>query len=238
MKNEIAKKDEEMKKNGIDSAKVKLRVVKHFPSLESVLKKAPIENTGSGIGHTNGTKISLNASRLSGESEQEQAAVTAHEAMHIERDDMSKGSGKNHKLWNIASDAVINAEIAAGGLATKLGAVKIPNAKELGAQKIYDILAKINKYVKEDMESDNKEKDNKAKGIVTFTQEEATAAIFGNAGAWQKGLDYIKYKDKQKEQKKLGKVHSPDFQKKQKKSNIKPIFGNNPNTKQGPEKVA
>ena len=130
-------------------SRVKKRLLRSFPRYNSILKNRKIidggDNTAGGRGCTDGNNIWINA----GMSEEEQMMVLAHEAKHIERDDCGKGV-EDHELWNFVTDAVINDELESEGMSVRNG-VKIEGAKEMGAEKLYEVLLKKKKgQLKED----------------------------------------------------------------------------------------
>jgi predicted metal-dependent peptidase len=168
-------------KKGVNLARIKLRVLRHFPSLKGIMESTGTVDTDVDIATTDGTNIMLNADRVRGEPEAEQAAIYAHELKHIERGDTARPMSA---LLNIAADAVINEELADGGLPTRIGRVKIPNAVALGADKICAILTKMSANI----DGQN------------FTRRDFNAAIRGDTNAWNKGLQIIAQKENRERQ--------------------------------------
>jgi len=202
---EREKDDIALAKNGMNLKKAKLKVLQRFASLASIMKNTKVVDTGSstpgGIAATDGAQIKFNASRTSGFSEDTQAGILAHELKHIER-------GDTNKTWsrelNIATDAVINEEVTKSGLRLE-GCVDIPNAIDMGADKIHDILIRIKSFLMKDKQkTDNAHADiDQAEHLEhkhkdeQFTEEDMQKAIFGNHSMWHKALDYLAHKEQQ-----------------------------------------
>lgn len=163
------------KKKGVNLARIKLRVLRHFPSLKSAMKSRRTVDGGSGTpggyAAVNNANIILNADWMRGASEEEQAATYAHELKHIENGDTARSWTM---LFNIAADAVDNEELANGGLPVRNG-VKIPDAVALGVDKLLDILTEMDAHI----DGQN------------FTERDFNAAISGDTEAWNKGLQII-----------------------------------------------
>lgn len=94
-------------------------------------------------------------------SEEELVFVIGHEVLHCVYDHMGRRGGRHPKLWNIASDYVINGELVDAGVG------KIPKSKEIApcydkkydgmySEQVYDILAEdIENSLKNESEFDS-----------------------------------------------------------------------------------
>lgn len=64
--------------------------------------------------------------------------VIAHEAMHIAMAHVARTGNRDHAMWNIACDAVVNGILKREGVGTPIhGAVFIDGADELSAEQVY-----------------------------------------------------------------------------------------------------
>lgn len=123
----------------IDSIKRKLLI--KYPTFGSVI--ANIEYQASKNIETAGTdgKVLLyNPKFLDGLSEKQQIFVFAHEVCHIAFEHIFRSEGKDKRLWNIATDSVINALLKQDGLPIVEGGVDIPEAINYDAEEMYNKL--------------------------------------------------------------------------------------------------
>lgn len=92
-------------------AKAKKYVGKVDPYLASILYQTPVfglENM-KGIGSTNGLRINVNSRYFLDSGDVSVLAfVLAHEAKHIDLRSMLREKGRNHEIWNEATDYAIN----------------------------------------------------------------------------------------------------------------------------------
>lgn len=87
--------------------------------------------------------------------EKQQLFLFAHEICHIAFNHKKRGEGKDHKIWNIATDAVINANLKKDSLEPIKGSVNIPWAIKFDAEEVYEKLLKKNKNNDKNNSSDN-----------------------------------------------------------------------------------
>ena len=87
--------------------------------------------------------------------ESEQLFLFAHEICHIAFNHKKRGEGKNQKIWNIATDAVINANLKKDKLKPIKTSVNIPWAIKFDAEEVYNKLLKKSKNNVQDNELNN-----------------------------------------------------------------------------------
>ena len=75
-------------------------------------------------------------------SEDELKFMFAHEICHIAFDHINRSENKDKEVWNIATDAVINAFLKKDGLKLINGVVDMPEAINYDAEELYDTLIK------------------------------------------------------------------------------------------------
>lgn len=114
---------------------------------------------------TDGKRIYYNPEFLYNLSEDEQTFCFAHEISHIALDHIKRSKGKEHELFNIATDAVINAQLKKDGLPFIPGVVDMPEASKFSAEEIYD------KLMKEKQEDQNQQKSDNSSNSQNFTDE-------------------------------------------------------------------
>ena len=91
---------------------------------------------------TDGQNIYYNKDYLNKLSFNEQLFIFAHEICHIRSNHVLRSKGKNHKLWNIATDAVINQLLKEDGLTMPAGVINVEEAINYSAEEYYDKLLK------------------------------------------------------------------------------------------------
>lgn len=190
-------------KNGMNMKNVKLKVLQFFPALALIMKRTKVVDTGAstpgGIAATDGAEIKFNASFMASESEDEQAGTYFHELEHINRGDTNKEWSKE---LNVATDAVINEKGRNNGFAFK-GGINIPNAIQIGAEKLQEILVSLRTFIRKDAELAKAEDAKQSQRAEfkneheQFTEENLRQAIFGDHGMWNRAIKYLEYKKEQ-----------------------------------------
>ena len=123
----------------IDSIKRKLLI--KYPTFGSVIANIEfqaskdIETAG-----TDGKVLLYNPKFLGGLSEKQQIFIFAHEICHVAFEHIFRSEGKDKRLWNIATDSVINALLKQDGLPIVEGGVDIPEAINYDAEEMYNKL--------------------------------------------------------------------------------------------------
>lgn len=125
---------------------IKKNLLIKYPLFGSVLANVKfVEDNSIATAATDGNTIHYNSNFLSSLNEKEQTFVLAHEVCHIAFDHVLRSEGKNPKIWNIATDAVINALLNKDGLPLIDGVVDIPEAINFNAEQMYQRLLKKSK---------------------------------------------------------------------------------------------
>lgn len=96
---------------------------------------------------TDGKNIYVDLNYFESLSEDDKLFTIAHEIMHIKFMHMYRlkdkdGKKRNLNLWNIATDAIINANLERDGFTIKEGYVNMPEALNYSAEEFYEILLK------------------------------------------------------------------------------------------------
>lgn len=97
---------------------------------------------------TDGKNIYFDPNYLASLSEEDRLFLVAHELMHIKFKhalrlvDTKSGEKRDPQLWNVATDAIINANLERDGFTIKEGYVNMPEALQYNAVEFYDILKK------------------------------------------------------------------------------------------------
>lgn len=89
---------------------------------------------------TNGTIIYFNPEFLMSLSPKERVGLLAHEAWHVAFNHMAREGNRNHEIWNIAGDYVINELLVSNGFTLPPGGLYDPAFHGLATEQIYEIL--------------------------------------------------------------------------------------------------
>jgi len=127
-----------------DIQAVKQRVLARFPLLGVTMMDLPIVAKYRKVetACTNGTRVYYNPKFFEKLSDDQKEFTLAHEVMHIAFNHILRSKNRDHELWNIATDAVINQMLSKEGLPIKPGFVDIKWAGKYSAEEVYDILLK------------------------------------------------------------------------------------------------
>lgn len=89
---------------------------------------------------TDGEKIIYSPKFIEGLTYDERIFFISHEVMHNAFDHIMRNKDKDPKLWNYATDAVINQMLKAANLPLPQGGIDMPEAAGKSAEEIYEIL--------------------------------------------------------------------------------------------------
>ncbi len=89
---------------------------------------------------TDGKNIYYNPNFIESINDEEQTFIFAHEICHIAFNHIFRSEGKDKDLWNIATDAVVNAFLRQDGLPIVFDGVDIPDAINYDAEEMYQKL--------------------------------------------------------------------------------------------------
>ena len=124
-----------------DIAALKRKMLVKYPFFGSVVASVGYkENKDIPTAGTDGETIYYNPEYLESLSVEEQTFVFAHEVCHIAFNHILRSEGKDPKLWNIATDGVINQFLKRDGLKMAKGGVDIAEAINYDAEQLYEKL--------------------------------------------------------------------------------------------------
>lgn len=141
----------------IDSIKRKLLI--KYPTFGSVIANLEFQASKDiATAGTDGKVLLYNPKFLNGLSEKQRIFLFAHEICHVAFEHIFRSEGKDKRLWNIATDSVINALLKQDGLPMIEGGVDIPEAINYDAEEMYNKLLEEQKKNQEQQNSqDNQE---------------------------------------------------------------------------------
>ena len=124
-----------------DINSIKRRMLVKYPFFGSIVANVDYkEEKGISTAATDGFTIFYNPDFLESLSKDEQTFIFAHEVCHIAFNHILRSEGKNEKIWNMATDAVINQLLKRDNLPLAEGGVDIAEAINYNAEQLYDIL--------------------------------------------------------------------------------------------------
>lgn len=126
-----------------DIAALKRKMLVKYPFFGSVVANVKYKETKEiETAETDGKTIYYNPDFLESLNVEQQTFTFAHEVCHIAFNHILRSEGKNQKIWNIATDAVINQFLMRDGLEKIKGIVDMPEAINYDAEQLYEKLLK------------------------------------------------------------------------------------------------
>jgi len=120
---------------------VRSRVLRKFPLLGVTMSSLKtVADDAVGRAGTDGENVYYSPKFFDTLSDDGKVFVYAHEVMHVAFNHILRSEGRNRKLWNTATDAVINQMLKNEGLPIVANGVDMPEAINLSAEEMYDIL--------------------------------------------------------------------------------------------------
>ena len=148
-----------------DVNKIKVRFLIKYPYFASTLEKLEIVmDPKEATAATDGDKLYFSPEFMESLNEEQQLFTFAHEVLHVAFDHINRSEGKNHKNWNIATDAVINAYLSGEGLDQPPGTIDIADALNYCAEQIYNRLQKQDEEKKKEKQDPVDAKDSDKHG--------------------------------------------------------------------------
>ena len=144
-----------------DIEALKRKMLVKYPFFGSVIANVEYkESKEIGTAGTDGEVIYYNPEFLERLSIPQQTFIFAHEVCHIAFNHILRSEGKNQKIWNIATDAVINQFLKRDGLKIVDGCIDIEDAINYDSEELYEKLLKEqdeNEQSNSDDEQENKQ---------------------------------------------------------------------------------
>ncbi|MBD9158531.1 MAG: hypothetical protein EGQ16_01595 [Clostridiales bacterium] len=149
---------------------VKRKMLAKYPRFGSEIAVANIEfkdNLKYHTAATDGKNIYVDPNYFASLSENDRLFTIAHEIMHIKFMHMYRlkdksGVKRDPELWNIATDAIINANLERDGFTIKEGYVNMPEALDYSAEEFYQKL--LQEKEKKEQEQKNNQNQNQEQG--------------------------------------------------------------------------
>lgn len=127
----------------IDINKIKSRFLRRFGDFGIIFSKLNfVSTTDVPTAATDGKNVYYNTEFFRKLNINQQTFVVGHEVLHVAFNHLKRRKDKDPKLWNIATDAVINAMLKDQGLEMVEGGVDMEEGLIMSAEQIYEKLLK------------------------------------------------------------------------------------------------
>ena len=134
----------------VDIDAIKRKLLIKYPTFGSVIANLEFQKSiDIATAGTDGKVLLYNPKFLGDLSEKQQIFIFAHEVCHVAFEHIFRSEGKDKRLWNIATDSVINALLIQDGLPMVEGGVNIPEAINYDAEEMYNKLLEEEKKKQE-----------------------------------------------------------------------------------------
>ena len=145
-----------------DIESIKRKLLIKYPTFGSVIANLEFQVSHDiATAGTDGKVLLYNPKFLGGLSEKQQTFIFAHEVCHVAFEHIFRSEGKDKRLWNIATDSVINALLKQDGLPMVEGGVDIPDAINYDAEEMYNkLLEEEKKKQEQQSQQGNQEQQN------------------------------------------------------------------------------
>ena len=205
---------------GTDIDSIKRKLLIKYPTFGSIIANLEFQaNKDVETAGTDGKVVLYNSNFLNGLSDKEQIFLVAHEICHVAFQHIFRSEGKDKKLWNIATDSVINALLQQDGLPMAEGGVDIPGAVNYDAEEMYNKLLEEKKR-QEQQNSQGQQEQQDLQG--QQAEQEETDIGHDTHSLWDKAIEERKKEqEEQAKQKKEENTQRTDKDKKEEQSPVK-----------------
>lgn len=155
---------------------IKRKMLVKYPFFGSIISNVTFKETkGVNTAATDGEVIVYNEDFMNSLPIDDQIFVLAHEVMHIAFNHIKRGKDKNHDVWNIATDAVINAFLKKDGFDVREDFVYYEDAINYNAEQYYEKLMKDYKD-KQNEQNQNNGNQNNSDGNDSMSNEHSNSS--------------------------------------------------------------
>ena len=142
--------------------KIKRKILIKYPPLGNIIANLKFRECNDiSTAGTDGETVYYNKKFLNSLTVKQQIFLIAHEVCHVAFNHIYRSEGKNEQIWNIATDAVINALLVNDGLQIIEGAVNIPEAYYHDAEEMYEMLMEAKRQQQQKKQNREKGQNNK-----------------------------------------------------------------------------
>lgn len=184
----------------IDSVKRKLLI--KYPSFSSIIANLEFQESKEvASAGTDGKVVLYNPEFVNGLTDKKMIFLFIHEICHVAFEHISRSEGKDKRIWNIATDSVINALLKRDGLQMIDGVVDIPEAVNYDAEEMYNKLLKEQQNSQDNQEGQSSQGSQEQQGSQGNEEQQADVG-HDTHSLWEKAIEERK---KERENKKTRK---------------------------------
>lgn len=184
----------------VDIDAIKRKLLIKYPTFGSVIANLEFQASKDiATAGTDGKVLLYNPEFVSGLSDKERTFLFAHEVCHVAFEHIFRSEGKDSRLWNIATDSVINALLKQDGLPMIEGGVDIPEAVNYDAEEMYNKLLEEKKKQQEQQSSQGNQEQQGSQG-----NQEQSDVGHDTHSLWDKAIEERK-KEQQEQAKQKAK---------------------------------
>ncbi len=172
----------------LETKKILKSILIRNPSFAQIVSRLKIiEDDSVGTACTNGDIVYYSPSFFATLSDEHKKFVFAHELCHIMLNHIMRSEGKNNGVWNVATDAVINANLENDGFDVREGSVEIEGAEKYNAEELYQIIMKKLQEKKQGIDKENKKDSEQQESSNESGQQNQSEKNEGASGQKSKG---------------------------------------------------
>jgi predicted metal-dependent peptidase len=182
---------------------IRKSVLCKFPLLGVQMSKLQtIADVSVGTAGTDGKTIYYSPAYFATLTDEEKCFVYAHEVMHVAFNHILRSGDRDHRLWNMATDAVINQMLKSDSMPMPAGGVDIADAIHHSAEEMYEKLLREKEEQGEN--SDGQDKQRQSGRGADSGEDENEQAGHDNHEIWKEAVKRHEREEKKKEQESKG----------------------------------
>lgn len=182
---------------------IKNGILRKFPLLGATMSTLTFEPSKSiQTAGTTGEKVVYSPEFVNSLTYDERIFLFSHEIMHVAFDHIMRSKDRDHRLWNIATDAVINQMLKSANLPLPQGGVNIPDAIGKSAEEMYEILQEQKQEQQEQQQQNSQgqsgeNEDNQQE--ISQNQDIEDGQGLGNHDLWEEAIKQAEKKSEQQD---------------------------------------
>jgi len=178
-----------------DIENIKRKMLVKYPFFGSIVANVMYkENTSISTACTDGKTIYYNTDFLNKLTELEQIFIFAHEVCHIAFNHVFRSEGKNKLIWNVATDAVINAFLKRDGLKLVNGVIEIDDALNFDSEELYrKLLEEAKRRQQENQNNPNYQENQETAKAIDNSKENTSSSQVQNENNLEDEFDIKPY---------------------------------------------
>lgn len=168
---------------------IKNGILRKFPLLGATMSTLTFEPSKNiQTAGTTGEKIIYSPEFVNSLSYDERVFLFSHEIMHVAFDHIMRSKDREHRLWNIATDAVINQMLKSANLPMPQGGVDIQEAIDKSAEEMYEILQEQKKQQQKQQQQSEQSQNGDNQQEINQGQDLEDGQGLGKHDLWEEAI--------------------------------------------------